>query len=164
MSDRPESLREALPRLDRIFRRFLPQLRKQRGLVAASVTALFVTTFLKLLEPWPLKIVIDTVLHSSAHRAARWSFIPGLDSFKPINVIIGGAIAVVVITALRAATEYLNTVGFALIGNRVLREVRDMLYRHLQRLPLSFHTSARTGDLTIRVIGDVNMLRDDSVT
>jgi ATP-binding cassette subfamily B protein len=69
-----------------------------------------------------------------------------------------------VLTALRALCDYINRIGFAKIGNRVLTRVRNELYQHLQRLSLAFHGSARAGDLTIRVISDVNMLRDAMVT
>src|SRR5213078_4572064 len=43
-------------------------------------------------------------------------------------------------------------------------EVRNDLYNQLQRLSLSFHTRARTGDLLIRVTGDVGFLQDVVVT
>jgi len=46
----------------------------------------------------------------------------------------------------------------------VLTDVRADLYRHLHRLSLSFHTRARGGDLTVRVVGDIAMLRDVIVT
>jgi ATP-binding cassette subfamily B protein len=164
MSNQPQSLRQTLPRLDRVLRRFWPQLARQRGLVSGSVAALLIGTLLKLLEPWPLKIVFDRILYGNDYRAAKWTFIPGIEQVTGTGLIAAAAIAVVVITALRAGAEYLNRIWFAIIGNRVLRVVRDQLYRHLQRLSLSFHTSARTGDLTVRVVGDVNMMRDAAVT
>lgn len=164
MSKQPQTLRETLPRLDRVVRRFWPQLAKYRGLLAGSVAALLVGTAFKLLEPWPLKLVFDRLFYGSDFRAAKWTFVPGIEAIGPSRLIAVSVIAMVVITTLRAGAEYLNRVWFATLGNRVLRSVRDQLYRHMQRLPLSFHTSARTGDLTVRVIGDVNMMRDAAVT
>jgi ATP-binding cassette subfamily B protein len=164
MSSNPQTLREVLPRLDRIVRRFAPLVAKHRRLAAGSVAALIFSTLLKLLEPWPLKIVFDRVLYGTNARLARWKFIPGIDQLSGSRLLLVAAVALVVVTALRAGGEYFTSVWFATIGNRVLREVRDQLYRHLQRLSLSFHTTARTGDLTVRVISDVNMLRDVAVT
>ena len=46
----------------------------------------------------------------------------------------------------------------------MLSQVRASLYSHLQRLPLSYHTGAKSGDLTLRVISDVGTLRDVAVT
>jgi ATP-binding cassette subfamily B protein len=74
------------------------------------------------------------------------------------------ALAIVVLTALRTLADYANTIGFALVGNRVLTQVRNELYRHLQGLSLSFHTKARSGDLILRVMSDVNMVKDVAVT
>lgn len=150
--------------MHRIVRRFLPRLGKQRGLVIGSLCALFATTVFKLAEPWPLKILFDRVLYHSNRRASRWDFIPWLENLEGTKLLVLCAGAVVALTALRAITEYLNTVGFATIGNRVLKEVRDDLYRHVQRLSLGFHNKSRNGDMTIRVIGDVNLLRDVLVT
>jgi ATP-binding cassette subfamily B protein len=164
VSSTPTQLRQTLPRMTKIVRRFLPRLRKQRSMVIGSLVALFLTTAFKLAEPWPLKILFDRVLYHSNRRAARWDFIPWLENMDGTRLMIFCAGAVVVTTALRALTEYWNTVGFATIGNRVLKEVRDDLYRHVQRLSLGFHNKSRNGDMTIRVIGDVNLLRDVLVT
>src|SRR2546430_12871201 len=54
--------------------------------------------------------------------------------------------------------------SFAQIGNRALTKVRNQLYRHVQYLSLSFHTSAKTGDLVMRMMNDVGMLQDVAVT
>src|SRR2546422_7457267 len=81
-----------------------------------------------------------------------------------MSVLTLAAVAVVVITGLRAVAAYWQTIGFAQIGNRVLRKVRTQLYRHVQYLSLSFHAKAKTGDLVVRVISDVGMLQDVAVT
>ncbi|HSO82993.1 ABC transporter transmembrane domain-containing protein [Thiocapsa sp.] len=49
-------------------------------------------------------------------------------------------------------------------GHRVLTQVRNDLYRHLQGLSLSFHDRAKTGELTLRIIGDIGMLKEVTVT
>jgi ATP-binding cassette, subfamily B, bacterial len=73
-------------------------------------------------------------------------------------------VGVVVIIGLRALFQYLAKIGYALVGSRVLTEVRTHLFRHLQSLSLGFHTRAKTGDLTMRLIGDVGMLKETAVT
>ena len=67
---------------------------------------------------------------------------------------VGSPVGLVVAVGLRALSVYASTVGFSLIGNRVLTEVRADLYRHLHSLSMSYHNKARKGDLTVRVIGD----------
>src|SRR5258708_8401633 len=86
------------------------------------------------------------------------------DIFEPTTLLAMMAGLMVALTVLRAVAGYWTAVGFAKIGNRVLAQVRTQLYRHVQYLSLSFHTSARTGDLVVRVISDVGLLQDVVVT
>ena len=153
-----------------IFLRFIsycsPILRKQYGLLTGSFLALLAQVVLQLLEPWPLKFIIDEVLVSNPKQtssSADQFFLPDLGTLDPITVIILSAIALVIIVVLRALSTYFNKVGFALLGSSVLAEVRNMLYRRLQSLSLAFHTKASRGDLILRVMGDVSVLREVSV-
>jgi ATP-binding cassette subfamily B protein len=157
-----EALTKSIPGLSRIARRFWPHLRKERRLIATSLLALLAEVGLRLLEPWPLKFVFDSVLASNP--ASNPSGVPFLDKLDPSTLLIASAVAVVAITALRALAAYINTVGFAMVGNRVLTRVRSDLYAHMQRLSLSFHTKARGGDLVVRVISDVSQLKDVAIT
>ena len=65
---RPETLTESLPGLRRVLRRFAPYLRPHRAVLAGATTALVSATLMRLLEPWPLKFVIDRVVPSVAAR------------------------------------------------------------------------------------------------
>lgn len=159
---RPQTLSESLPGLARVVRQFWPFVRAQRILIAFSALALVAEIGLRLLEPWPLKFVFDQVLSAGQRgHGGNWPF---LETLSPLTVLTLAALAVILINGLRALADYTNTVGFSLASTRVLTQVRNELYRHLQGLSLSFHTRARGGDLIVRVIGDVNMLKDVTVT
>jgi ATP-binding cassette subfamily B protein len=157
---RPQRLKESVPSLLRIFRHFWPWIRPERKLILGSMTALFAGVGLRLLEPWPLKFIFDGVI-AAYGGSVRLGV---LDRFDPLTILTFAVIGIVAISGLRAVTEYWETIGFAKIGNRVLRHVRDDLYRHVQGLSLSFHTRARSGDLIVRVTRDVSMVRDVTST
>src|SRR5262249_28303362 len=123
--------------------------------------ALIAEVVLRALEPWPMQYIFDHLLGKKSHRLPQ---IPALQHLDPLVLLTLAAIAIVVLNSLRALADYANTIGFASVGNRVLTEVRAELYRHLQRLSLSFHTKARHGDLILRVMADVNTLKDVVVT
>src|SRR5437867_567237 len=159
---KPVKLRENLPGLWRISKYFWPHARQYQALMATSLFALFAEVGLRLMEPWPLKFVFDRILGSGQRN--RLSFIPRLDGVDPMIALAVAALAVVAITGLRSVASYWQTIGFAQIGNRVLRKVRSQLYRHVQYLSLSFHSKAKTRDLVMRVISDVGMLQDVVVT
>ncbi len=159
---RPKSIKESLPGLMRIWQYFSPYVYQYRLLVSVSFLALLAEIGLRLLEPWPLKVVFDYVFVTAPKGDLQ--SIPWLDRFTPITLLSLAAIGLVAIAGLRAMAAYYYTVGFALVGNRVLTRVRQDLYHHLQHLSLSFHDRARKGDLVVRVISDVGMIQDIAVT
>lgn len=159
---RPQKLQEIVPGFWHIIQRFRPYIRQEWRLIILSLIALLAEVGLRLLEPWPLKVIFDGVIEKTPIHKHLPSFLSQFN--QPSQLIIFAAIALVLISLFRALASYFNTVGFALIGNRVLTQVRRDLYCHLQSLSLSFHNQAKGGDLTIRIISDVGLLKDVVVT
>ncbi len=157
-----KSFRKATPGFFRFVKKFSPILRKQKALISGSFLALFGEIILRILEPWPLKFIIDRVIITE-HSGEQLSF-HAVDALDPITLLTFAALGTLIVAGLRGVSSYYNKVGFALIGNRLLTEVRSMLYRHLHSLSLSFHNKARSGDLVVRVISDIGMLKDVAVT
>lgn len=157
-----QTLHETLPGLRRVFVRLWPYIRKQRLLATGSLLALFAQVGLQTLEPWPLKFVFDHIIRVKRHGRlpGLWAATEGLD---PATLVTLAAVAFVLIAALRAMASYASALGFAVVANRVLTEVRDALYRHLQGLSLSYHAKARSGDLIVRIIADINQLKQTSI-
>jgi ATP-binding cassette subfamily B protein len=163
MKKRPQTLAQSWPGLRRILAHFAPALHRQLPLLAASLLALVAEVGLRALEPWPLKFIFDHIIPGKHHAGGLPDLLP-LNGLGPATLITLAALAIVVITALRALAAYSGTVGFARLSNWMLTEARGELYHHLQRLSLSFHARARSGDLTMRLMSDVNMLKDVVVT
>ena len=159
---KPKTLPKSLPGLWRITKYFWPHLRQFRVLIVVSFLALVCEVGLRLLEPWPIKFVFDYVI--GRRNTPRKQLPDWLASVEPLTLLAFAAVAVLSFTGLRALASYWETIGFAKLGNRALTKVRNQLYRHVQYLSLSFHTQARTGDLVVRLIGDVGMLQDVAVT
>lgn len=159
---RPSTMGAALPGLWSFAHRVKGHLRRQRLLITGSFGALFAEVGLRILEPWPLQIVIDHVLHvGPGTERARW---PVLAELEPGVLLPLSAAALVVVAGLRALAAYGAAVGFALTGNRVLTQVRNELFERLQLLSLRYHHRARSGDLIVRLMGDVGMLKEVAVT
>ncbi|SEE95474.1 ABC transporter ATP-binding protein [Ruania alba] len=156
-SDR-RSMRRSLHGLRRTAGYLKPHLRAERTLLFGGSAALFAEVAMRLLEPWPLKFVLDGVIAASGARI-------GLDA--PDNlpmVLVLACVALLVIVTLRAVAAYLMTLCFALAGNRLLTAMREQVYAHLQTLSMAFHDNARTGDLVTRVTSDVGRLKEVGVT
>jgi ATP-binding cassette, subfamily B, bacterial len=158
---RPRKVKELGPRLREIVRRFWPYTREHRLLMAGSFCALIAEVFLRLIEPWMLAVVLDYVILAPQDGTKT---LPLVGAYDPKVLLIVASVGLVVTVGLRALAAYSSTVGFALIGNRVLTQVRSDMYQHLHKLSLSYHTRARGGDLTVRVISDIGLLKDVIVT
>lgn len=159
---RQTSLRETLPGLRRVLIRMAPYLKPHRALVAGGSVALVASVLAKLLEPWPLKFIIDHVVQVGDPLAGSGT--ASLDGMSLQTLLLVCAVALIGIIAIRALCEYAATIAFALAGNRVLTRVRADLFRHLLALPMSFHSKSKTGDLTMRLISDVGILKETAVT
>lgn len=154
-------LQASAPSLGRTVRRFSPHLHQQAPLIGGGTLALLAEIVLRLLEPWPLKFLVDYVIAPPPGGPDLPVWLPGLGS---ATLLILAAVMVVVFAGGRALTAYISTVLLALAGNRVLTEVRAELYSHIQRLSLSYHYRARTGDLLNRLTGDIGRLQEVTVT
>jgi ATP-binding cassette subfamily B protein len=159
---RQTSLKKVLPSLSRIFRRFWPHVSKYRRLTTGAMVALVAEVGLRLLEPWPLQFVFDHIIFKHPERqqlTGGWH-----ESFSPTTALTIAAVAVFAVVGVRSIATYVSTIGFALVGSRVISDVRGELYRHIQSLSQSFHTKAQNGNLVLCVIGDVGLLQDVVVT
>ena len=67
--------------------------------------------------------------------------------------VLGGIMAG--ITVITGGLGIVQTYLTNLVGQRVMRDLRDTLYRHLQSLSLGFFTGTRTGEIQSRVANDV---------
>ncbi len=109
------------------------------------------TTPLALLGPLPLKIAVDTVLGSRP--LPGWMRAVTPDSVAQSTVaLLALAGAILVITAVLGslvdmAMELLQT--FA--GEKLAQDFRSHLFRHVQRLSLSYHDATGTSDSTYRI-------------
>lgn len=155
---KPQGIREAVPGLRRLVPHVRPHLRRQRTLIAGGGVAMALEVVMRLLEPWPMKFVIDGVI---GHLGAD------LSQDQPDDlqqVLVLACLGLLVVVLLRALASYAMTVCFALAGNRLLTSVRADAFAHLQRLSLGFHDRARTGDLVQRITSDVGRLKEVAVT
>lgn len=164
----------------KVAHRFKDYIRPERWLIAGSLLALLTGTFARLLKPLPLAFAVDHILASAVKHVdkvddgiandagwkAQFDNIFGIPLHAADNqyLLLGCAAAVILIALLMAACSYFSTVGLSLAGSRILAKVRSDLFAHLLGLSLRFHSKAKSGDLTMRLVSDVGMLREAVVT
>jgi subfamily B ATP-binding cassette protein MsbA len=112
-----------------------------------------------LLEPWPLKVVLDNVLRSKP--AQGWLNTWILSAFGPaaLGVLNFAALAVLAIAIVGAGCSYVEKYVTTSVGQWVTHDLRRTLYSHIQRLSLAYHDHKQTGDLISRVTGDIDAIQ-----
>jgi ATP-binding cassette subfamily B protein len=146
--------------LRRTLRSVRPHLQGHRVLMVGGFVGLTFDVAFRLVEPWPLKVVIDAVsrsLGATLHKPG-----PTMDASMQTLILCGAA--VVAISIGRAISNYWSAVCFALIGSRVAADLRARAFRHVQGLSMRHHTRASTGDTVQRLVGDVTRLQDVAIT
>ncbi|PVW03928.1 protein tyrosine phosphatase [Microbacterium sp. Gd 4-13] len=153
----PVATRGALARSLQIVR---PHLRGKGWLMAGGMVALLADVAFRVLEPWPLKFVIDAVAASLGATAGAAAGIPPATT----GLLVACAVLLLGIIALRALAAYLSTIAFALVGSRVATELRARVFSHVQALSLRYHSSSSAGDVVQRLVGDIGRLQEVAVT
>ncbi|MCH7971939.1 MAG: ABC transporter ATP-binding protein [Chloroflexi bacterium] len=123
--------RKTLARVARLYRPYRIALITVAGIILISAV-------LQVAAPLLIRQIIDDAIPNADRRLLVW--------------LTGGMIGIAAISGgLSLGTNYLNT----RTGLTVMEDLRLAVYSHLQRLPLSFFTSTRTGDLQTRISSDV---------
>jgi ATP-binding cassette subfamily B protein len=79
-------------------------------------------------------------------------FVDGGPDLGLLYTLVAVMVAIpIVLGLLGIAQTYLTNV----VGNRVMQDLRDRLYAHLQSMPLAFFTGTRTGEIQSRLANDV---------
>lgn len=130
-------------------------LRPHAGSLGVAFLAVVGEGLTSLLNPWPLKIVFDSIGGSKPIPSWLARRLPAALSSDKAAILELAAIAVVVIALLDAAFSYVEKEATTSAGQWIMHDLRRLLYDHVQHLSLSFHTQTRTGDLISRITNDV---------
>ena len=99
---------------------------------------------------------------AAATSATAFLVKPVLDDIffnKNIQMLTLIPVAVIVIYLLRGLGMYGQEYLMSYVGQGIIRRLRNMLYDHIQDLPLSFFHAEKTGVLMSRITNDVNIIK-----
>jgi subfamily B ATP-binding cassette protein MsbA len=102
---------------------------------------------------------------AAALPAVRWpaflqkSLLPWLTGPSAHESLTRFTVALLVVFVLKNVFDYLQQYLLVWVEQAVVRDLRRDLYAHLQRLSLRFFHGERMGELTSRVVGDVQFIR-----
>ena len=138
-------------------------LRKSRLWFVLGVTCAFAMTGLEMIAPQIVNFTVDNLLSGNEWNppaiVARWIDVPAFIAFLQdrlwlvaLAVIAAGGASVL----CRFGNMYFNNRG----GEGLVKTIRDDLFTHIARLPQSFYSQNKTGDLIQRSTSDVEMVKN----
>ena len=122
----------------RTVRRVAQSFKPYRAQVGVVLIAILVVSLLGIVNPYMLKFSISIGFAQQ--------------NFRLLAIFVSVMVVTPIISSLVGVGQtYLNTV----IGQRVMRDLRNKLYAHLQHMPLKFFTDTRTGEIQSRLSNDI---------
>jgi ATP-binding cassette subfamily B protein len=133
--DAPPITRATVRRVIRTFRPY----RRTVGLVG---TLILITSAIGVINPLLIKVIFDQALFCG----------PGCPNLDLLYWLVGLMVAIPIGSGVIGIWQsYLSNV----VGQQVMQDLRNALYTHLQRMPLRFFTTTRTGEIQSRLSNDV---------
>src|SRR5262249_60528674 len=106
-----------------------------------------------------IKIVVDNVIGKQPLPGWVTSMVAGTFGEGKWATLHFAVITALVVAAFGAAAAYTESYLTTQIGQWIMRDLRQALYHHIQRLSLSYYDRHKTGDLISRVTSDVDAIQ-----
>jgi ABC-type multidrug transport system fused ATPase/permease subunit len=122
--------------------------------------AMLIETAMSLATPWPLKIIIDSVV--GHHKLTPWleHLIGSLpDDAARLHMAIIAATAFVAIAVIGAVASYIDNYYTENVGQWVAHDLRMRMYHHLQRLSLGYYGTHDTGTILSTLTTDIQTIQ-----
>jgi ATP-binding cassette subfamily B protein len=113
-----------------------------------------------ILQPWPIKIVVDNLLQSKRLPAWLGGIVTSLFGQNKLAILEFVVVCVAGIAIIDAVSSYLEKYMTTSVSQMVSHDLRLTVYDHIQRLSLAEHDEAQTGDLITRVTSDIEAVED----
>ncbi|MBR3306182.1 MAG: ABC transporter ATP-binding protein [Lachnospiraceae bacterium] len=126
------------------------------GMLAAVLAAL-----LDMVEPKIVQYTVDLVLGDQKVDAAGKVFIRIFDGMEALrHDLFYVALMVAIVGLLAAVFRYLARILNARAAQKLIRRMREHLFAHIMKLPVSWHEQNHTGDIIQRCTSDVETVKN----
>jgi len=134
-----------------------PYILKRWNLLVGAAGAVAAATFADILRPWPLKYVFDFLLENKNFLPA---YIPVPDGDAQTWGLAAICGLIFFIWILSSVAAYFGSYLSDRLAEEVVFDMRVHLFKHLQRLSLTYHDEKRVGDMLVRITRDTDSLRE----
>jgi len=146
-----------------LYFRLWREIRRYWGQLLILLFLGFLSAPLALLTPLPLKLAVDNVIgtHPLPHLLAV--FLPAGMRTSGSAVLALAVCLILLVAILSQLRDFATSVLTAYTSEKLVRGFRAKLFRHVQRLSLSYHDTKGTADSTYRIQYDAAALQNLAV-
>ncbi|SDM54203.1 ABC transporter ATP-binding protein [Bacillus sp. OK048] len=135
-------------------RRYLEFVKPYRIQIIGTIFIGVLKFAIPLMIPMLIKYVVDDIIGKS-----------GLSSDEKINkLLIIMGIMILVFVVLRPPIEYYRQYFAQWTSSKILYDIRDRMYSHIQKLSFKYYANTRSGEIISRVINDVEQTKTFVIT
>ncbi|MFS0690291.1 ABC transporter ATP-binding protein [Sporosarcina sp. 179-K 8C2 HS] len=132
------------------IKRYLKFVKPYNWQIILTILIGIVKFAIPLFIPYLIKIVIDDIIGADTLTDA--------EKTKQLFLWMGGTVLLFFI--IRPPVEYYRQYYAQYVSNKILYDIRENLYGHLQRLGLRYYSNTRAGEVISRVINDVEQTKN----
>lgn len=124
------------------YKRLLVYVRPYAGRMVFGLICMIIAAAAYLVVPWLIKNVVDEVLQAK--------------DLGMLNLVV---VAILMVFLIRGFATYGQTYTMSYIGQRVIIDIRQALFKHLQRLDQAYFDRRKTGQIMSNLTNDVGALQ-----
>ena len=132
------------------IKRYLQFVKPYNWQIILTILIGIVKFAIPLFIPYLIKIVIDDIIGAE--------LLSDAEKTKQLFLWLGGTALLFFI--IRPPVEYYRQYFAQYVSNKILYDIRESLYAHLQRLGLRYYSNTRAGEVISRVINDVEQTKN----
>ncbi|RDI37173.1 ABC transporter ATP-binding protein [Falsibacillus pallidus] len=136
------------------IKRYMRFVKPYKWQIIGTIIIGIIKFIIPLLIPVLIKYVIDDVINNHGMTADQKT--------HHLLLVMGGMVVVFVI--LRPPVEYYRQYFAQWTGNKILYDIRDKLFTHIQKLSFKYYANTRAGEVISRVINDVEQTKNFVIT
>ncbi len=137
-----------------IIKRYLGFVKPYRGKIIATLIIGIIKFAIPLLIPFLMKYVIDDIIQAESLTSDE----------KTTKLFFTMMIMIAIFVVIRPPIEYFRQYFAQWTASKILYDIRDRLFTHIQKLSFKFYSNNRSGEVISRVINDVESTKDFVIT
>ncbi|SEO66789.1 ATP-binding cassette, subfamily B, MsbA [Amphibacillus marinus] len=136
------------------IRRYLSFVKPYKWKIVLTILIGIIKFGIPLLIPLFVRYIIDNIIDTN--------LLTEYEQTRQLVIVL--ALAFFIFAVLRPPIEYFRQYLAQWVGNKVLFDIREQLFTHIQMLSLGYYARSKTGEIISRVIHDVEQTKNFIMT